>query len=168
MENIIQLNLLVVQEKQKKMHSSKKAQISDTMSWIVATIIIFLILLIPLSLVSTGIIGTNKIYFERTQDALATKSLSGYLLKGYSSLISDAEKGQVSPENEKKLGVILSSLSRHNKTEGWNMEIISSDRSLYKKISYSLLSFNSKKFETPFYFLPQNKEFTLKFWMEGQ
>jgi len=65
------------------MYNSKKAQISDTMSWMVATIIIVVLLSIPILLVQLKLIGDNGASFARVQDPIATKSISGYLLKNY-------------------------------------------------------------------------------------
>ncbi len=58
---------------------NKKAQIGETITWLVATVIIIVILVF--SIFVTGFIGKDK-EFETLpkKDLLATKSLSGYLL----------------------------------------------------------------------------------------
>ena len=56
----------------------KKAQIGETMTWIVATVIIIVILIF--SIFVTGIVGKDKEFkIWPKKDLLATKSLSGYL-----------------------------------------------------------------------------------------
>jgi len=59
---------------------SKRAQIGETLTWIVATVIIILILTISL-FVSSFYIGSSKdISFSNTTDTFASKSFFSYLL----------------------------------------------------------------------------------------
>jgi hypothetical protein len=59
---------------------SKKAQVGETMTWIVATIIIIVILVASI-FISTAYLGGGKsINFFKTTDTLASKSLFSYLL----------------------------------------------------------------------------------------
>ena len=69
--------------------SSKKAQVGETMTWVVATIIIVIILIVSI-FVSTAYLGGGKNvnFFKRT-DVLASKSLFSYLLT------KDSEGNQV-------------------------------------------------------------------------
>jgi len=58
---------------------SKKAQIGETITWVVATVIIIVILI--LSIFIAGFVGKDKEFqILSKKDLLATKSLSGYLL----------------------------------------------------------------------------------------
>jgi hypothetical protein len=151
------------------MFNLKKAQISDTLSWIVATIIIILILSVPILLTKLGAINPKKISFERVQDPIATKSISGYLLQNYGAVIEkEIAQEKVSISNlDNSISPFLVSLNR-SKAEGWNMVINSENKEVYRKSTYSLVSFDSEHFENFFYFYKSGKEVMLKFWMEGQ
>lgn len=62
--------------------NNKKAQVGETMTWLIATIVI--IVMLVFSIFITSAIGKNKTYkkfsLNKGQDILATKSLMGYLL----------------------------------------------------------------------------------------
>ena len=59
--------------------TDKKAQIGETITWLVATVIIIVILIF--SIFVTGLVGKNKEFqILPKKDLLATKSLSSYLL----------------------------------------------------------------------------------------
>lgn len=172
------------------MHKRKKAQISDTLSWVVATIIIVLILGVPVFLVGNGMINTNKINFERVQDTLATKSISGYLLKESSLIVEELKEGKLpskkdtETDTEKRLSLFLYSLGRNENVEGWNLRIFtpleesssswwdqlfSSDKKLYTKISYDVLV-KEGLFPNIFYIggYSENGFLIFKFWKERQ
>ena len=57
----------------------KKGQIAETMTWVVATIVIIVILSFSI-LISINIFGDKEFNVERKTDLLATKSLTGFLL----------------------------------------------------------------------------------------
>ncbi len=97
-------------ERPKKMYNSKKAQISDTISWMVATVIIILILSIPLFLIQFNIFDT-EISFYRSQDLLIAKSFSGYFLKN-EQILKEAFVGEFSELSNKEIDSFLNSLSR--------------------------------------------------------
>ena len=59
---------------------NKKAQVSDTIMWVVATVIIITILIISVFISSTKIGGNKEIVPTKTTDTLATKTLYAYLL----------------------------------------------------------------------------------------
>lgn len=170
------------------MHKSKKAQISDTLSWMVATIIIVLILGVPVFLVSKGMINPQRVIFERVQDTIATKAISGYLLKESSFITSELKDGKLSSETDtdtkKRLNLFLYSLTRNENVEGWNLlifapskesssslwnQFFSSDKKLYTQISYNVL-FKEGVFSNFFYIqdTPENDFLVFKFWKEMQ
>ena len=57
----------------------KKGQIAETMTWVVATIVIIVILSFSI-LISVNIFDDKEFKVERKTDLLATKSLTGFLL----------------------------------------------------------------------------------------
>jgi hypothetical protein len=148
------------------MYNSKKAQISDTMSWIVATVIIVLILSIPILLVEIGIFGKKSFYLNRLQDSndlIATKSISGYLLKNYDAILKKGlENKKLSLGTEPPLDSFLSTLSRDKNIETWNLIVEVDEKRIYPE---TLLSFPSIFFHTYFYFNEDNKMVTFKFFM---
>ena len=58
---------------------NKKAQIGETMTWVVATIVIVVVLSFSI-LLSINIFKDKKFEVEKETDLLAVKSLTGYLL----------------------------------------------------------------------------------------
>lgn len=75
-------------EKQKKMFNKeksfflkdKRSQIGETMTWVVATIIIIVILLISIFIATSYLGGSKKADFSKQSDILASKSFFAYLL----------------------------------------------------------------------------------------
>jgi len=60
---------------------NKKAQVGETMTWIIATIIIVVILAISIFIVSSFSFGLGKEFkFDRETDLFVTKSFVGYLM----------------------------------------------------------------------------------------
>jgi hypothetical protein len=103
------------------MYNSKKAQISDTISWMVATVIIILILSIPLFLIQFNIFDT-EISFYRSQDLLIAKSFSGYFLKN-EQILKEAFVGEFSELSNKEIDSFLNSLSRRENIDFFEGEI---------------------------------------------
>ncbi len=62
------------------MKINKRAQISDTMVWVVATVIIIFILALSIFATSVSLGGGKEIKKKPISDIVATKSLSSYLL----------------------------------------------------------------------------------------
>jgi len=58
----------------------KKGQIGETITWVVATIIIIVILLVSIFVSTSYIGGSKKATFSKQTDILASKSLFAYLL----------------------------------------------------------------------------------------
>jgi uncharacterized membrane protein len=77
---------------------NKKAQVSDTITWIVATMIIVVVLSISVFF-TISLSGQKKIFLEdREKDLLATKSITGFLKNaektlGSPALLSDRVSG---------------------------------------------------------------------------
>jgi len=81
---------------------NQKAQIGETMTWVVATIIIIVLLGISLFVVSMSV-KDRKFSVESYNDLFVAKSVSGYLLssadgeKVYQKLIEKSEEGKNYP-----------------------------------------------------------------------
>ena len=146
------------------MYNSKKAQISDTMSWIVATIIIVLILSIPILLVTFGVLKNNVISFQRSQDPIVTKSISGYLLQNYGFVFEKEifQEKVSAPKLDVSVSSFLFSLTRNENIEGWNLVVDIDDKSIYSK-TYFKGGWGLGVFQTPFYFNENNKKVVFKF-----
>ena len=77
---------------------NKKAQVSDTITWIVATMIIVVVLSISVFF-TISLSGQKKLFLEdREKDLLATKSITGFLKNaeetlGSPALLSDGKSG---------------------------------------------------------------------------
>ncbi len=149
------------------MYSSKKAQISDTMAWMVATIIIVLLLLIPIFLIKLNVLGNNNIYFSREQDPVSAKSISGYLLKNYEPVIKQGVGSGDFSLVEHSVYPFLLSLSREKNVEGWNFAVSVGDEEVYKNVTYSVL-LQPRWFEEKYYLDDSGKKIAIEFWLEGQ
>jgi len=166
------------------MHKSKKAQITDTLSWMVATIIIVLILGVPVFLVKTDMINTHRVNFERVQDTIATKAISGYLLKSYEGLINFEEnEKKLSSEEESGIESLLRSLCI-NGIEGWSLIFLFNEEAIYHKgfYKYSDVGYivygeddwrnyfvsDTKKFDNNFYFDKGENKILFDFYTEGE
>jgi len=153
------------------MYNSKKAQISDTLSWGVATIIIVLILSIPILLIQFKMINVNKISFSRMDDPIATKSISGYFLGNYAKIIKpNLEEKEPSSELKDSLNLFLATLPR-DKKEQWVADILINDNPFYEKKSSGLVSYihkENKRARNAFYFEEKIGKVIINFWMESE
>jgi hypothetical protein len=153
------------------MRNSKKAQGSDTLSWIVATIVIFLFLSGLILFSKLGFLSPKKVYFDRSEDPIATKSMSGYLLKNYEPKIKlELGGNQVtfSQENDKALESFLFSLGRFP-SEGWNFALSMNGSVVYLKETPKTVGVTYETEEEILYPFDYNgKKIIFKFWREGQ
>jgi len=67
-------------EKQKKMFNKKLGQIGKTITWIIATVIIIMILVVSIFVATSYLGGSKKADFSKQTDILASKSFFAYLL----------------------------------------------------------------------------------------
>jgi hypothetical protein len=141
------------------MFNSKKAQISDTMSWIVATIIIVLILSIPILLINFGSLKGKSFCFLRLQDLIATKSMSGYLYQNYNSLVQMVkdEDNKGVQETKDSLDSFIASLSRGER-EKWFSDINGGGENFPKE------KILNDKFDTSFYLDKNNEKILATFY----
>lgn len=152
------------------MHKSNKAQVSDTISWVVATIIILIILSIPISLINLGKISFNCVYFDRGEDPITAKSISGYLLKDYEMKLKPALGKQpivFSPEDEKSIASFLDSLRRYD-AESWGAIISSEGKEIYSKSPPKVAGFTHKSWEIVYPVNSFGKEIIFTFERGGQ
>ena len=63
-----------------KINKGKKGEIGETVTWIVATVIIIVVLLISIFATVTGILDFKNFNYMKQADALASKSFFSYLL----------------------------------------------------------------------------------------
>jgi hypothetical protein len=110
------------------MVKEKKAQVGETMTWIVATVVIVVILFISIFIVSP-LGDSTKFKAERTSDLLATKSLVNYLLS--------EENGEIIYNNLNE-GKKLNDVSRGKIEELYNEEYFMALLSVVSKEDYSV------------------------------
>jgi len=67
-------------EKQIKMFNKKLGQIGKTITWVVATVIIIMILIVSIFVATSYLGGSKKADFSKQTDILASKSFFAYLL----------------------------------------------------------------------------------------
>ena len=141
----------------------KRAQIADTMTWVVATLIIVIVLgiSITLSALLSGISFKSAYLVDKEKDFLATKSIMGFLRN------DDNVKLLEGGDNEKienKMSNFLQKISGGETTNpgGWNLEIEKDD----KKVNidtYRVVGFYSK-----FDINKNSDKIKLHFWKECQ
>ena len=78
----------------------RRAQIGETLTWLVATIIIVIILFISI-FVAIPLGNSNKFDYNRKNDLLATKSLISYLISD--KLYNELKEGGKLNENDEKM-----------------------------------------------------------------
>ena len=106
------------------MLDNKKGQIGETMTWIVATLIIIVILSISIFATSILALGSTKklIYLEdKEKDFLATKSITSFLRNSDNVGLLENEDPEVFEEKLKTFLKILPS-STIGGQGGWNFE----------------------------------------------
>ena len=143
------------------MLNNKKAQIADTMTWVVATLVIIVVLGI-LVLVTKGIPGNKLIYLEdKEKDFIATKSITSFLR-------NDVNVDLLKEENYEGFKVKTGNLLRNfpksliGGAGKWNFEINGEGLSNNYKLILNFGQYNY--FETGILF----DQIKLKYWLECQ
>ena len=95
------------------MFNNKKAQISDTMTWLVATLVIVVVL--GISIAFTASFSDSKLIFldDKERDFIATKSITNFL------------KNEDENKIESKMKIFLEEISSGETVNpgGWNLEL---------------------------------------------
>lgn len=143
-----------------------KAQVGETMTWVVATIVIVVVLSFSI-LISINIFDDKEFGVERKTDLLATKSLTGFLA-GQSNLelIKNSVQSGDYDNLENKFKPFLESLSIYDAV-GWNLEIYVDNDKKHDVITKDIFGFY-RECETDFDLLLDSKKIKLKFWEESQ
>ena len=107
-----------------------KAQVGETMTWIVATLVIIVILSVSVFIVSTltknPLFGNNRIFkSERKADLIATKSLVHYLLSDENGILYDKLKNKGNDFGDSKN--LIEDLYKNDYNEEVDLYIVSKD-----------------------------------------
>jgi hypothetical protein len=142
----------------------KKAQIADTMTWVVATMIIVLVMGISI-FVANLIPSTKKTILleDKEKDFLAAKSITSFLRNGENVALFE------NSENAKALD-FLQKISAGEATNpgGWNL-IIDDEEGERKIASYDIIGAYSTGTGVPAFRTNLNSDkMKLKFWKECQ
>lgn len=160
------------------MLNNKKAQIADTMTWIVATLVIIVVLGI-LVFATIGISGSKPIFLEdKKKDFIATKSITSFLRNQDNvDLLEGGEEKQIEIKMEKFIKILPkpdtfwfwlpNSKSPSYKTGdggGWNMELDQNSKRKIEIYYYEITPsiFLASNFETIF----NSNKIKLRFWVE--
>ena len=81
---------------------NKKAEVGETVTWVAATVIVIVILLVSIWFSSFSFFKTKKVDYTKTEDVLASKSLFSYIL---------------TKEND---GTVYSEIKRNGQLSGFN------------------------------------------------
>jgi hypothetical protein len=143
---------------------NKKAQIGETITWIVATIVIIVILSFSIFIVSFNL--KNKNFELKTEsDLISTKSISSFLNEDLNiELIKNSVESDNYDDFEKKFKPFLENLTVVNGIGGWNLELYVNGK---KKFDLPTSNYNlgySDYYETDFEFESLGKKIILKFW----
>ncbi|MFZ1970766.1 MAG: hypothetical protein WAU65_01130 [Candidatus Nanoarchaeia archaeon] len=110
---------------------SKQAQVSETITWVVATIIILVILIVSTFLAS--LVGKSKVFPPMNhQDLFAEKSFTSYLLtkdiSGLPIYYELGQQGNLSSSNGNLASVLFNSLYEGYYSKGIYLGLLDSDK----------------------------------------
>jgi hypothetical protein len=139
------------------MLDNKRAQIGDTMTWVVATLVIVVILGI-LVFATTWISGNKSIYLEdKEKDFLATKSITSFLRHDYNIGLLESESYEILKTKLKILLVAISPYDlkylvkpgdvAHPGIGAWGIELMKDDQN---KIRIYCNEISSRNLAAPF------------------
>lgn len=140
-----------------KISNNKRAQIGETMTWVVATLVIIVVLAVTIGISKT--INTDVAFrSDKGKDLFATISITNFLSnKANSDLLSS---GNYDSFNE-KARIFMDTLQPEDTLGnfGWNLEVSKAGENLY---TYSS-GFLSDRF-SPFHSINFIKDIKLDFW----
>jgi len=109
---------------------NKKAQVGETITWIVATIIIIVILVISVFIVSLSP-KRDKDHLQlidKQKDFIATKSIVNFLMEDFDLVKSSIESKKYESLKEKFRPFLESLLVFRGSNTGWNFELYINDK----------------------------------------
>lgn len=152
---------------------NKNAQIGETVTWVVATIVIIVILGFSIFIAASLSGGSaGQLYSkDKEKDLVATKSIISFLseqsnldLIETSLINNDCD----SLKNDVKFRKFLSSMAVHP-NEGWNFEGSVNGEGVCEVETYGIIKFNKKNYyEVNFEFDKNSKKINLRFWKTCQ
>tara|TARA_Y100000310_G_scaffold303088_1_gene341088 strand:+ start:2235 stop:2732 length:498 start_codon:yes stop_codon:yes gene_type:complete len=156
---------------------NKKAQIADTMTWVVATLVVIFVLGI-LVFATIGISGSKPIFLEdKKKDFIATKSITSFLRNQDNvDLLESNKEEQIESKMTEFLEILPKPdtfwfwLPNSNPSYkigdggGWNIELDRNSKSKIRIYQYKIIPsiFLASDFKTTF----NSNEIKLKFWVE--
>jgi len=153
---------------------NKKAQIGETLTWVVATIVIIVILGVSIFIVSLHLKNKNFIV-NRKSDLIATKSITSFLIQDSNlELIKSSVTSGNYDNLEKKFGPFLESLEVYEGVGNWNIELFVNEEKKFYINPYDPTVFYDRSLKifpyylTNFEFRDNNKKIRLKFWEDCQ
>lgn len=144
---------------------NKKAQVGETITWIVATIIIIVILVISIfiTLASSKKGKDNLTLIDKQKDFIATKSIVNFLIENFDFTKSSIESKKYESLEEKFLP-FLESLIVFRGIGGWNFQSYLDDKEEFYIITSSTIGWYNY-YDINFNLEPKIK---LKFWEDCQ
>jgi len=151
------------------MLNNKRAQLGETMTWVVATIIIIVILVFSVFMISP-ITKNKKFESDKKTDLLATKDISSFLLEDSNvELIKNSVENENYDNFEEKFTAFLKNLQVLDCTPGWFFELFVDNKGVRESPIPTDPNFEDylsqySYYETNFKFLSDSKDIKLKFW----
>jgi len=153
------------------MFNNKSGQVSDTTTWIVATMVILVLLGVSI-FITSGIakvktFGGDKVIEGKQRDHVAEKTISAFLLNNGNL---DLIKNSVSKNNYSDLKVEIKNLLLHlprieNKS-GWNFQLFVDEDFQFEVITQKYLGNLYVYYPTTYKIEDKNKKILLRFWEE--
>jgi hypothetical protein len=145
---------------------NKKAQIGETMTWVIATIVIVIILGLSIFVVSFDVFKKSKKFdLNKESDLLATKSITNFLMSNL-DLIKDSTRNNDCALLEEKMEIFLDILPKSS-IKGWNFQSYLNKNQRCEKKSYIVLGWKDY-YSTFFKFKENSDEIMLRFWEDHQ
>ena len=145
---------------------NKKAQVGETITWIVATIIIIVILVISviITLASPGKDKNNLKLIDKQKDFIATKSIVNFLIENFDLVKISIESKSYYESLKEKFLPFLESLIVFRGIGGWNFQLYLDDKEEFYIITSSTVGWYNY-YDIYFNLEPRIK---LRFWEDCQ
>ena len=146
----------------------KKAQVGETMTWVVATIIIIVILLFSIFIASIKP-GKDKDVSklpDKQKDFIATKSIINFLTNNLHLLENSVKTKDYDPL-DREFKPFLEELIIHRDLKGWNLQVNVNNKKIHTLTTFGIVgNYNCYDIILPFNLDSENVE--LRFWADFQ
>ena len=146
---------------------NKKAQIGETLTWVIATIAVIIILGISIFVVSFNL-RDKRFFVDRKADIISTKSISSFfLIEENLNLIKNIKKDSDCRDLESRIELFLPKLSSLRPNGGWNFQLFINDELKCEKKTCEIIGWYNN-YDVELLIFEEENKIKLRFWDEHQ